>query len=202
MPTAVKGTLIDAALGAILITLLLLPVQAAFPHMAPYTPFAILPIPLFFALRMPLGGLVPMFLSFVAGTVWGLLFSMVAGPMIGANPASTPVVLAVGVTLVIFVILSVHPLLLGRTPLAVVPAVLLGFLEMLIVLLVMNNPGIVAAGAPRLDWVWVVAIFAWGCLMTAVMVAVSGAVTEKVVGKNWRPVEAGGSPASPEPARH
>lgn len=199
MSKVVKGTLIDAALGAILITLLLLPVQAAFPQMAPYTPFAILPIPLFFALRMPLGGLIPMFLSFLAGTVWGLAFSMVAGPMIGANPASTPLVLAVGVTLVIFGILAVHPLLLGRTPLAVVPAVLLGFLEMLMVLLIMNNPGIVLPGAAKLDWFWVVGIFTWGCVMTAIMLVVSGAVTEKIVGRNWRPVELGGQPQA-EPA--
>lgn len=199
MSKVVRGTLIDAALGAILITLLLLPVQAAFPQMAPYTPFAILPIPLFFALRMPLGGLIPMFLSFLAGTVWGLAFSMVAGPMIGANPASTPLVLAVGVTLVIFGILAVHPLLLGRTPLAVVPAVLLGFLEMLMVLLIMNNPGIVLPGAAKLDWFWVVGIFAWGCVMTAIMLVVSGAVTEKIVGRNWRPVELGGQPQA-EPA--
>lgn len=199
MSKVVKGTLIDAALGAILITLLLLPVQAAFPQMAPYTPFAILPIPLFFALRMPLGGLIPMFLSFLAGTLWGLAFSMVAGPMIGANPASTPLVLAVGVTLVIFGILAVHPLLLGRTPLAVVPAVLLGFLEMLMVLLIMNNPGIVLPGAAKLDWFWVVGIFAWGCVMTAIMLVVSGAVTEKIVGRNWRPVELGGQPQA-EPA--
>lgn len=199
MSTVVKGTLIDAALGAILITLLLLPVQAAFPQMAPYTPFAILPIPLFFALRMPLGGLLAMFLSFLAGTVWGLAFTLVAGPMIGANPASTPVVLAVGVTGVIFGILAVHPLLLGRTPLAVVPAVLLGFLEMLMVLLIMNNPGIVLPGAPKLDWPWVVGIFAYGCLMTAIMLVVSGAVTDKVVGRNWRPVETGAQPQA-EPA--
>ena len=186
MSRFVKGTLVEAILGAILITLLLLPVQAAFPQMAPYTPFAILPIPLFFALRMPLGGLVALFLSFLAGSVWGFLFTLVAGPMIGANPASTPMVLAVGVTLVIFLILAVHGLL-GRTPVGVVPAVLVGFLEMLMVLLIFSNPGIVVAGAPALNWAWVVGIFAYGCLMTAIMVVVSGAAADKVAGKGWNP---------------
>lgn len=194
----VKGTLVEAILGALIITLLLLPVQAAFPHMAPYTPFAILPIPLFFALRMPLGGLVALFLSFLAGTVWGVLFNMVAGPMIGANPASTPMVLGVGVTVMIFLILAVHPLLLGRTPLAVVPAVLVGFLEMLMVLLIFNNPGIVQPGAPVLAWPWVVGIFAYGCLMTAIMVVVSGGVADKVAGKGWNPLR--GAPQG-EPQR-
>lgn len=183
----VKGTLVEAILGALLITLLLLPVQAAFPPMAPYTPFAILPIPLFFALRMPLGGLVALFLSFVAGTVWGFVFNLVAGPMIGANPATTPLVLGVGVTVVIFLILAVHPLLLGRTPLAVVPAVLVGFLEMLLVLLVFANPGIVQPGAPTLMWTWVVGIFAYGCVMTAVMVVVAGAAADRVAGSGWNP---------------
>lgn len=186
-PKLVKGTLVEAILGALLITLLLLLVQAAFPHMAAYTPFAILPIPLFFALRMPLGGLVALFLSFLAGTVWGFAFNLVAGPMIGANPASTPMILGVGVTLMIFLILAVHPLLLGRTPLAVVPAVLIGFLEMLMVLLIFNNPGIVNPAAPKLDWFWVVGIFAYGCIMTAIMVVVSGAAADKVAGKGWNP---------------
>ncbi len=183
----VKGTLVEAILGALLITLLLLPVQAAFPPMAPYTPFAILPIPLFFALRMPLGGLVALLLSFVAGTVWGFVFNLVAGPMIGANPATTPLVLGVGVTVVIFLILAVHPLLLGRTPLAVVPAVLVGFLEMLLVLLVFANPGIVQPRAPTLTWAWVVGIFAYGCVMTAVMVVVAGAAADRVAGRGWNP---------------
>lgn len=163
--------------------------------MAPYTPFAILPIPLFFALRMPVGGLIALLLSFVAGTLWGGLFALVAGPMIAADPASTPVVLGVGVTLVIFLILAVHPLL-GRTPLGVVPAVLVGFLEMLMVLLIFTNPGIVASGAPTLTWPWVVAIFAYGCVMTAVMVGVSGAISERVGVKNPQPDR--GAAAPPE----
>lgn len=128
-----------------------------------------------------------LFLSFLAGTVWGFAFTLVAGPLIGANPASTPMVLGVGVTVVIFLILAVHPLLLGRTPFGVVPAVLIGFLEMLMVLLIFNNPGIVLPDAPVLSWAWVVGIFAYGCIMTAIMVVVSGAAADKVAGKGWNP---------------
>lgn len=66
----VKGTLVEAALGAVLITVLLLPFQALFPQYAPYTSFLIVPILLFFALRLPLGGLVALALSFLAGVAW------------------------------------------------------------------------------------------------------------------------------------
>lgn len=178
-----QGTLIDAALGAVLITLLLLPGQALLPQYAPYTPFAIMAVVLFFALRLPLGGLVALFLSFAAGVAWGFLFMLVGGPMIGAAPASAPLVLSVGITLVIFLILSVHPLLLGKTPFAIVPAVLWGFLNMLIVMMIMP---MLPEAAARLDAASALAIFAYGCVMTAVMLVVSGAITEKVVGKGWR----------------
>ncbi|HEY5845552.1 MAG TPA: hypothetical protein VIT42_02060 [Microlunatus sp.] len=187
-----KGTLIDAALGSILITVLLLPGQALLPQYAPYTPFAIVAILLFFALRLPLAGLVAQFLSFAAGVGWGILFMLVGGPLIAANPASAPVVLGVGITVTIFGILSVHPLLLGRTPFAIVPAVLWGFLNMLIVMLIMP---MLPEGAPKLDAVSALAIFAYGCVMTAVMVAVSRGITEKIVGKGWRRVPAAAADA-------
>jgi len=117
---------------------------------------------------------------------------LVGGPMIAANPASAPVVLGVGITVVIFGILSVHPLLLGRTPFAIVPAVLWGFLNMLIVMLIMP---MLPDGAPKLDAVSALAIFAYGCVMTAVMVAVSGGITAKIVGKGWRRVPAAAADA-------
>lgn len=183
MSTFTKGTLIDAAVGSILITLLLLPGQALLPTYAAYTPLAIVAIVMFFALRLPLGGLVALFLSFAAGVFWGFLFMIVGGPMIAANPSSAPLVLSVGITLVIFIILSVHPLLLGRTPFAIVPAVLWGFLNVLIVMLIMP---MLAPEAAKLNPLSALAIFAYGCVMTAVMVALSGAITERAVGKGWR----------------
>lgn len=196
MSSVVKGTLVEAALGAVLITLLLLPYQAAFPAYAPYTPFAIMPIVLFFALRMPLPGLVAIALSFIAGTAWGFAFMLIGGPMIGANPASAPVVLGIGITVVIFLILTVHPLLLGRTPLAVVPVVLYGFLQMLVVMLV--RP---VVGEAALTPLVAIALFLYGCVMAAVMVPVSGAVAAKAAGRrDWRPAPPGADQAAPAPA--
>lgn len=195
MSSVVRGTLVEAAVGAALITLLLLPYQAAFPAYAPYTPFAIMPIVLFFALRMPLAGVIAMALSFLAGAAWGFAFMLIGGPMIGANPASAPVVLGVGITVVICLILSVHPLLLGRTPLAVVPVVIYGFLQMLVVMLVRPVVG-EAAFTP----VAAIALFLYGCLMVAIMVPVSGAVAAKAAGRpDWRPPPPGAPAATPAP---
>lgn len=198
MSDFVKGTLVEAILGAALITILLLPFQVLFPAYAPYTPFLIVPIIMFFALRLPLGGLVPLTLSFLAGIVWGLVFALVAGPLLAANPASAPVVLGVGITAVIFGILAVHPLLLGRTPLAMVPAVLLGFVESLMVMLVLSqiavNPGAPAPLVPPAGFVAIAGFFVYGAVMTAVMVVASGAAADAVAGKGWNPHR--GAPAA------
>lgn len=191
MSTFVKGTLVEAALGALLITILLLPFQMLAPQYAAYTPFLILPIIMFFALRLPLGGLIPLVLSFLAGVVWGLLFAMVAGPMLAADPASAPLVLGVGITVVIFGILAVHPLLLGKTPLAMVPAVLLGFVESLMVMMFVSqigtNPGAPAALVPPVGLLAIAGFFVYGAVMTAIMVVVSGAAADAVAGKGWNP---------------
>lgn len=179
MTKATTGTLLQAVLGAILITVLLLPFQGLTPY-APYTPLAILPVVLFFSLGLPVRGLPAMFLSFLAGAAWGGLFLLVAGAFPGIPQ---PALLGVGVTLMIFLILAVHPTVLAKTPFGIVPAVLLGFIEVLMVMLMMP---LVTAGEPVLDLLWTVIIFAYGCAMTAVMAAASEWVTTALLGKNWR----------------
>ena len=132
MSTQTKGTLIQAALGAVLITLLMLPFQALTPF-APYSAMLILPVLLFFALQAPPRALLGMFLSFACGVGWAGLFMLVKN----ALPAvPLEIMMGVGVTLIIFSILAVHPILLGKTPFGVVPAVLLGFVESLLVMMV------------------------------------------------------------------
>lgn len=84
-----------------------------------------------------------MFLGFAAGVGRPGLFMLVAGALPGVPLAA---LLGAGVTVVIFLILSVHPVLLGRTPFGVVPAVLLGFVESLLWLMLDPMP---AEGAPR-----------------------------------------------------
>ncbi len=202
MSTFVKGTLVESLLGAVLITVLLLPFQILLPQYAPYTPFLIVPVILFFALRLPLGGLVPMVLSFLAGVAWGLLFTLVAGPLLAANPASAPVVFGVGITAIIFLILTVHPLGLGRSPLGMVPAVLLGFVESLMVVMVLSHvggDGAPAALVPPAGLLAIAGFFVYGAVMTAIMVVVSGAAANAVAGKGWNPHR--GAPQSSAPQR-
>lgn len=187
MTKATTGTLLQALLGAVLITLLLLPFQGLTPY-APYTPLAILPVVLFFSLGLPLRGLPAMFLSFLAGAAWGGLFMLAAGALPGIPQ---PVLLGVGITVMIFLILAVHPTALSRTPFGIVPAVLLGFVEVLMVMLMMP---LVARSAPALDLLWTVIIFAYGCAMTAVMAAASESVTAALLGRDWR----GSGPSAPE----
>lgn len=124
--------------------------------------------------------------------------------MLAANPASAPVVLGVGITIVIFAILSIHPLLLAKTPLAIVPAVLAGFVEALMVMLVLSqvtagpaNP-VIAPLTPPVGLVAIAGFFVYGCVMTAIMVVVSGRVADAVAGKGWNPHR--GGPGVPAPA--
>jgi hypothetical protein len=158
-----KPTFIRAAFGAILITVLMMPFQALTPF-ASYSPLLILPILLFFALQAPTKALLGMFLSFASGVGWAALFMLVSAALPGVPFEAK---LGVGITFVIFLVLSVHPDLLGRTPLGVLPAVLLGVVLSLLVMLV--NP-LLQAGAPQLNLLWLVAIFGYGCLMTLVLV--------------------------------
>lgn len=178
----VKVVLVEAALNAVLITVLLLPFQIAMPQLAAYTPFLIVPVILFFALRLPLSGLVSMVLSFLAGVAWGLIFALVAGPMLTANPSSAPLVMGVGVTVLVFLILAVHPLLLSRTPLSMLPAVLLGFIEALIVILVLSqirtSPGAPVPLVPPLGLLAIAGFFVYGSVMTAIMMVVTRKVVE------------------------
>lgn len=204
MSNFVKGTLVEAILGAALITILLLPFQMLFPSYAPYTPFLIIPIIMFFALRLPLPGLIALTLSFLAGVAWGFVFALIAGPMLAANPASAPAVLGIGITAVIFGILAVHPLLLGRTPFAIVPAVLLGFVESLMVMLVLSQlgtaPGAPVALVPPAGLLAIAGFFIYGAVMTAAMVLVSGAAATAVAGRGWNPHRA--APVAQSADRH
>jgi hypothetical protein len=192
MSLQTKGTLIQAALGAILITVLMLPFQALTPF-APYTGLLIIPVLLFFALQAPPKALLGMFLSFAAGAGWAALFMLVAGALPGVP---LPALLGVGVTVVIFLVLSVHPILLGRTPFGVVPAVLLGFVESL--LWMMLDPAL-GEGAPRLNPLWLIGIFGYGCAMTLVLLLVQDKVLTAVLGDQWRSAPSQDAPSSQIP---
>lgn len=188
MSKQTRATLIRAAFGAVLITVLMMPFQALTPF-APYSPLLILPILIFFALQAPTKALLGMFLSFASGVGWAALFMLVSAALPGVPLEAK---LGLGITLVIFLVLSVHPGLLGRTPLGVLPAVLLGVVLSLLVMLV--NP-LLQAGAPQLNLLWLVAIFGYGCLMTLVLVLAEGRLLGAVLGEDRSGAPAEGAPS-------
>ena len=184
-PTIKGGLMQAAALGAVLITILMLPFQALTPF-AVYSPLLIVPVILFFALQAPPQALVGMFLSFACGVGWAALFMLGAS----ASPACPcRRSWGSGVTLVIFLVLFVHPILLGGTPLGVVPAVLLGTVASL---LVMTTTPLLAPGVPMLNLLWLLVIFAYGCAMTFVLVFVQGKIMSAVFGAQT-PLTRGGA---------
>lgn len=179
MPTQTKGTLIQAALGAVLITILMLPFQALTP-LAPYSAMLILPVMLFFTLQAPPRALLGMFLSFACGVGWAGLFILVKNALPGVP---LEIMMGIGVALIIFLILSVHPILLGQTPFGVVPAVLLGLVESLLVMMV--TP-LLQEGAAHLNLLWLLVIFGYGCMMTLALVTVQDKLITIALGKEWR----------------
>ncbi|MGV9866535.1 hypothetical protein [Rhodococcus koreensis] len=179
MSSQTKGILIQAVLGAVLISILMIPFQGLTP-LAPYSAMLILPIMLFFTLQAPPKALLGMFLSFACGVGWAGLFLLVKDALPGVP---FELMMGVGVAVVIFLVLSVHPILLGRTPFGLVPAVLLGLIESLLVTMVVP---MLVDGAPELNLLWLLVVFGYGCLMTLILVAVQDRLISAVLGTTWR----------------
>ncbi|MFC9833946.1 hypothetical protein ACFVKB_09030 [Rhodococcus sp. NPDC127530] len=192
MSSQTKGILIQAVLGAVLISILMIPFQGLTPF-APYSAMLILPVMLFFTLQAPPKALLGMFASFACGVGWAGLFLLVKAALPGVP---FELMMGVGVALVIFLILSVHPILLGRTPFGVVPAVLLGLIESLLVMLL--TP-MLSAGEPGLTLLWLLVIFGYGCLMTLILVVVQDWLISAVLGTTWRSAPTEDAPSSQVP---
>lgn len=192
MPLQSKGILIQAALGAVLVTALMIPFQALTPF-ALYSPMLILPVLLFFTLQAPPRALVGMFLSFACGVGWASLFLAVKNAVPGVP---LEVIMNVGVACVIFVILALHPLVLGRTPLGMVPAVLLGLVE---TLLLSNLTNLLPGGAPVPNPLWLIGIFGYGCAMVLILVVAQDKVIGAVLGERWRSAPTDDTPSSQIP---
>lgn len=130
-----------------------------------------------------------------------MVFALIGGPVLAAQPAAAPLVLGVGVTLLVFAILAIHPLLLHKTPLSVVPAVLLGFVESLIVILVLSQigagPGAPTPLAPPIGLLAIAGFFVYGAAMIAIMIPVTAVVTDTVAGKGWNARHAANEAAVP-----
>ncbi|KDE11876.1 hypothetical protein ACWEQV_09830 [Rhodococcus aetherivorans] len=187
-----KGILIQAGLGAVLLTVLMIPFQSLTP-LALYSPMLILPVMLFFTLQAPPRALLGMFLSFVGGVAWGAAFLAVQSALPGVP---LELVMGIGVACVIFLVLAVHPLVFGRTPLGMVPAVLLGVVE---TLLVTNLSVLLPDGAPVPNLPWLVVIFGYGCVMTLILVLVQDKIIGALLGAQWRSAPTDEAPSSQIP---
>lgn len=153
----------------------------------------ILPVMLFFTLQAPPPALLGMFLSFVCGVGWAGLFMLIKNALPGVPLEA---MMGIGVTAVIFLILAVHPIVLGNTPFRVVPAVLLGMIESLLVMTVMPT---LQEGEPELNLLWLIVIFGYGCVMTLILVLVQDKLITAVLGNEWRSAPTDDEPSSQVP---
>ncbi|MGV9733685.1 hypothetical protein ACWDT5_06290 [Rhodococcus aetherivorans] len=96
----------------------------------------------------------------------------------------------------IFLVLAVHPLVFGRTPLGMVPAVLLGVVE---TLLVTNLSVLLPDGAPVPNLPWLVVIFGYGCVMTLILILVQDKIIGALLGAQWRSAPTDEAPSSQIP---
>ncbi|NCL74837.1 hypothetical protein [Rhodococcus sp. YH1] len=184
--------LVQAVLGAVLITVFMIPFQASTPF-ALYRPMVILPVLLYFALRASPHALLGMFLGFTCGVAGGEAFLVVKNAL---PEVPLELVMGIGVACVIFLVLAVHPLVFGRTPLGMVPAVLLGVVE---TLLVTNLSVLLPDGAPVPNLPWLVVIFGYGCVMTLILILVQDKIIGALLGAQWRSAPTDEAPSSQIP---
>ncbi len=171
-----KAIFIQALLGGVLITVLLLPFQAMTPY-APYTWMIFVPIVILFALG-PNPKIIPaMFLSYVCGILWGQLFFLLADKMMAFMPMEG--IFAILTTVIIFLILLVHPMFLGKTPFALVPCVIIGFVESLFTFLIKPS-NVEPVGAMQLLF-----FFGYGVVLGGILLICSKLLCDKFLGKDW-----------------
>ncbi|MBP2651933.1 MAG: hypothetical protein H6Q74_2758 [Firmicutes bacterium] len=170
-----KAIFIQALIGAILVTVLLIPFQALTSY-APYTWMIFIPLILFFSFGGSQKLLPAMFLSFLSGILWGIAFFYLAAIM---NGLPMPMVFGILTTALIFGILAIHLILLGKTPFGMVPCVLIGFVESLFIFLIKPS-NVSSIGSIQL-----IAFFAYGIVLSYILVNVSGFFCKLALGKDW-----------------
>lgn len=177
MSTKNKALFIQAILGGILITVLLMPFQALTPYVS-YTWMIFIPIILFFCLGVQCKLVPPMFLSYVCGAIWGIIFKYLAGVMSAAgwSPALTFGILT---TVIVFAILAVHPILLGKTPFGMAPIVLIGLVETIFTFLIQP------ANAPVIDSLQLIFFFAYGLALSFLLVQANEFFCKLFLGEDW-----------------
>jgi hypothetical protein len=182
MGTDGKTRLIQAAVGAVVITLLMQPVFLI--GYGIYVWLLILPLLLFFALGADPKVLPAMMVSFAAGQTWAALMGLGITALGGFLP---PAVAGLVVpTLVIFAMLFLHEGSLARTVAGNIPALFMG---LALTLFAVN---VIPAGGPRLSPLHVFGFFVYGCVLCLALLGASVAACRAALGRDWTP--------TPEPA--
>ncbi|MEY9212863.1 DUF1097 family protein [Thermobifida halotolerans] len=183
MQLRVKAGLIQAAVAAVIIPLLIQP--AFILGYTSYVWLLFMALPLFFLLGADLRALPSMLLSFAAGQLWAVLLGVATGALAGLlGPAAGGALAAV---LVIFTMLTVHDTLLKSTFLGNVPAMFTGMALTSFVL------DLTPAEAPALTPLHITAFFLYGTVIAVALAMVGGFLCSRVLGEDWRTKLEGGS---------
>lgn len=178
MSTFRRAKLIQAAFGALVLTLLMQPVMLL--GYAPYVWVLFLPLLLFFALRADFKAIPSMVVCFIAGQLWAVVNGIVTGALSGILGATIGGLLATVV--VIFLMLTTHENLLARTIFSNVPALFLGMALSFFVAMIEPEPAITPFHLTGL--------YLYGIVLSVVLVLVGKVMCDLILGKTWM-VEAG-----------
>ncbi|MNN22306.1 hypothetical protein D3C81_1356590 [compost metagenome] len=169
-----KALLIQAAAGAVILTLLMQPMfMLGFEG---YSWMLFLVLVLFFALGADFKKVPSMVICFTIGIGWAMLNGVLMGVLSGLPAWVSGILLTM---VIIFLILTVHENLLRDTIFGCVPALFLGLSETFFLFTLQP------ANAPAITPIHVFVFFLYGLLMTMALVLGGGLLCNIFVGKDW-----------------
>lgn len=174
MSTKRKALLIQAAFGAVILTLLMQPFGAL--GFGNYNWMLFIVLLLFFAMGADFKKIPSMVVCYGIGIGWALL----NGTLMGLMKDLPPWVSGIALTMVvIFAILTVHDNLLRDTIFGCIPALFLGLAETFFIF------SIQPANAPAITPIHLFIFFIYGLIMTSALVLGGGALCTIILGKDW-----------------
>lgn len=168
-----KVGLVQAFFGAIVLTLLMVPMGIA--GYGSYTWMLFLPLLLFFAFGAQFKLIPSMILSYVCGILWAIINGAFAG-LLGRFMPPAAVNIAAPIV-IIFCILTVHENLLANTIVGNVPSLFLGMASTFFVFMI--KP----ANAPAITPIHLVVFFIYGIVLSVALAGGGFAVCSAVFGK-------------------
>ncbi len=169
-----KARFIQAAFGAVLLTLLMQPLPLM--GLGAYAWLLFLPLLLFFALGASLKLIPTMIASFIAGQLWALLNGLVMTAL--AHALGTSAAGIVAPVVIIFAMLTIHEDFLANTIVGTVPAVFLGMAESFFLTSIQPNTQITP---PHLT-----GLFLYGLVLAVGLVWGGSLGCRWLLGRSWR----------------